>query len=205
MMRSSLIVVSALAAFAAQAQEGKRTEVDAAQPASASEKVERPVLVASRTNPPATVDTRAAAPASGGEPKAQSAGTPAERADCSAVESFLDGTELAVRTYEEPHAAPARGWMRAPFVAAVARCGRLYILQVRSKSREPWVVRQARVAVPSGVVLHVEALRSGALPDERAFNVVVVRAPPGAKLSTLRLDLSGEDGRVAQAEAGNLP
>lgn len=67
-MRSFIIVVSTLAALAAQAQEGKRTEVDAAKPAFASEKVEHPVLVAARTNPPVTRDTRASTPASEGSP-----------------------------------------------------------------------------------------------------------------------------------------
>jgi hypothetical protein len=205
MLRSFAVVVSALAAFAAQAQEGKSAESDAAKSASAAEKIDRPVLVASRTNPPATTDARVPAPASGGNPAAKPPGMPVEPADCSAIESFLDGTKLIVRAYQAPPTASANGWMRAPFVAAVARCGRLYILQVRSESRDPWVVRQARLATPGGVVLQVQALHSSERKDQRAVNVIVAKAPQGAKLPTLKLDLSGEDGRVAQAEVGDLP
>jgi len=205
MVRSLIVVVSALAAFAAQAQEGERTKVDRAKSGPASERVERPVLVASRTNPSVTTDTRVTASTSGGSPAAKPAGTPVAPTDCSVVETYLNGTDLAFRTYEEPRTAPTHGWQRAPFVAAVARCGRLYILQVRSKSRDPWVIRQARVAAPGGVVLQVQALRSSEMKDQRAINVIVAKAPPGARLQTLTLDLSGEDGRVAQTEAGELP
>lgn len=195
MMRSLIVVVSALAAFSAQAQEAKGTKAAAAKPASATEKVEPLVLAASRTNP-TTAE---------GSPAAKPPGTLVEPGDCSVVEAFLDGTKLAVRTYQAPRAAPTDGWQRAPFVAAVARCGRLYVLQVRSKSRDPWVIRQARVAAPGGVVLQVQALQSSARNDEATINVIVATAPQGAKLPTLKLDLAGEDGRVAQAEAGDLP
>src|SRR4051812_18069829 len=131
MLRSVSIVVSALFTSLVQAQETKAAEAAATKSDASSESVERPMLVASRTNPSATADTRATAPASGGSPGAKP-GTPVEPADCSAVESFLEGTNLVVRTYEAPATPPSKGWMRAPFVAAVARCGRLYILQVRS-------------------------------------------------------------------------
>lgn len=195
--------MSALATFSAQAQEAKGAK--AASASSAHEKGERPVLVAARTSPPATSDTRATGTANGGRPTAKRAGTPDEPADCSAVESFLEGRKLVVRTYEAPRTMPTRDWQRAPFVAAVARCDRLYILQLRSLSRDPWVVRQVRVATPDGVVLQVQALHAQELYDQVAVNVIVAKAPPGVKIPTLRLDLSGEDGRVAQADVGDLP
>jgi len=52
---------------------------------------------------------------------------------------------------------------------------------------------------PNGEVLQVEALFSRGLPGQRrrSVNAIVARAPAGAKLSRLRLDLSGEDGREA--------
>jgi hypothetical protein len=108
----------------------------------------------------------------------------------------------------DAEASGAKGWRQAPYVASVSHCGQVFVFQVQSRSQEAWVIRQARLEGPNGEVLQVEALLSKVLPvgqRHRTVNVIVARAPAGAKLSRLRLDLSGEDGRVAQTEAVDLP
>lgn len=125
MLRGLAIVVSALA-FSAQPQGTK--EVDATGAQSVPENAERPVLVASRTALPATAETRA----TGSTPTAK----PVERQRSPLTAPLSSRCSMALSSrsirYEAPCAAPAHGWTRAPFVATVVRCGRLYILQVKS-------------------------------------------------------------------------
>lgn len=213
MMRNLAIVVSALAAFAAQAQ-----QTQAAAPAESTntvgvpENAKPPVMLASRTSPGSTSGAaQTVAPAEGPDVGTKPRNTPATgsvRPDCSSVETYLGGGQLTVRMYPAPsdsEASGSKGWKKAPYVASVTHCGQVFVFQVRSQSREAWVIRQARLEGPNGEVLQVEALYPGELPDHRSVNVIVARVPVGVKLARLKLDLSGEDGRVAQAETGDLP
>ena len=216
-MRNLAIVVSALAALVAQAQQAQ-----AAVPATSTstagdpENTERPVMLASRTSPGSTSEAAQTAPLPESpdartKPQVTAVTGHAGHHDCSSVETYLGGGELAVRTYSAPpssEASGSKGWKRAPYVASVSHCGQVFVFQVMSRSQEAWVIRQARLEGPNGEVLQVEALLSKVLPVGRrhlTVNVIVARAPAGAKLSRLRLDLSGEDGRVAQTEAVDLP
>jgi hypothetical protein len=143
-MRSLMVVVSALAAFSAGAQEGKRTEVDASKSASMSERVERPVLVASRTNPPATADTRATAPARGGSPKAQAVGTPGDvlTAPLSSPFSMAPGSRSAhMRRHARHQPMDGRGhrsWppRRAVGVCTFSGCGAIHANRGSSAKHE---------------------------------------------------------------------
>lgn len=209
MLRGLAIVVSALAALAAQAQEAV-SEQPASGASGAADQVnaKRPVMLASRAAPSTTSDHAAVSIGNGADAGTKpQEGAPAKVAasDCSVVETYLAGGTLAVRTYEAPPDSRTSGWKRAPYVTSVTRCGRLYILQVMSVSQDTWVIRQARLEGPGGVVLPVEALHLGTGPAQRTVNVIVARASAGKKLLRLKLDLTGEDGRVAQAEVGDLP
>jgi hypothetical protein len=212
-MRNLAIVVSALAALAAQAQQTQATApAGNSNTGGVPENAERPVMLASRTSPDSTSGAPQTvapgeSPDAGTKPR-NAVATGTVRLDCSSVETYLGGGELTVRTYPAPddsEASATSGWKRAPYVASVSHCGQVFVFQVRSRSREAWVIRQARLEGPGGVVLRVEALYPGEHADHRSVNVIVARAPVGAKLSRLKLDLSGEDGRVAQAEAVDLP
>jgi len=214
MSRGFAIVVFTLAAFAAQAQETKGAEPAASTVAGVQqEKVEQPLLLASRTAPATlTGPSGTASPAGGANAGAKPAeGTAVEPTDCRIAETYLVLEKLVTRDYEAPirsQATSSNGWQQTPYVASVTRCGHLFVLQVVSLSRDVWVVRQARLEGPGREVLQTRALRSNAvntLKGPIAVNVITAKAPPGAKLSRLKLDLSGEDGRVAQVEVGDLP
>src|SRR4051812_21987197 len=213
MVRNLAIVVSAVAAFTAQAQQSQAAApAESTNTAGVPENAERPVMLVSRTNPGSTSSAAPTvapgeSPDAGTKPR-NAAATGPVRLDCSSVETYLGGGQLTVRTYPAPddsEASATSGWKRAPYVASVSHCGQVFVFQVRSRSREAWVIRQARLEGPDGVVLPVEALFSREQPNQRSVSVIVARAPVGAKLSRLKLDLSGEDGHVAQAEAVDLP
>lgn len=166
-------------------------------------------MLASRTTPTAPAARSPSAPVPGPNPDA---GTKAEDRsatdppDCSAVQAFLGVNRLSIRTYDPPPAKPtiASDRVRAPYVAAVARCGPRIILQVQSRSPGAWSVRQAHLESPGGELLEIEALHSGKL-NQWSVNVIVAKLPEGASITKLRLDMTGTDGRVAQAEVGDLP
>ncbi len=94
--------------------------------------------------------------------------------------------------------------MDLAYVSAVIHTGRCYILQVRSDPKEPWAITQARLEGQNGEVLKVHSLRfrRGSFND---FNLIVAEVPPGVEVTSLKLDLTGADGRVAQLEARELP
>jgi len=130
-------------------------------------------------------------------------------ADCSVLESLLNNRAPAVRHFAAPPAQPAkdryRGWGQAPHVRSVVRCGQRYFLQVHSQSADSWIVDHARVEGPQGETLQV------AKPEFRQqvvawdINVIVAEAPPGMKLSMLKVHMVGKDGRVAQTTVEALP
>jgi hypothetical protein len=212
-MRNLAVVMSALAALAAQAQQIQpAAPAESTNTAGVRENAERSVVLASRTSTGSTSGaTQPAAPGESPDTATKPRNTAATGTaghDCSSVETYLGGGELTVRTYPAPpasEASGAKGWKRAPYVASVSHCGQVFVFQVRSRSRDAWVIRQARLEGPNGELLQVDALFSREAPDRRSVNVIVARAPVGTRLSRLRLDLTGEDGRVAQAEVGDLP
>jgi hypothetical protein len=209
-MVRGLMVGLALAAAAAHAQERKGAEHADAAPA-ASEKP--PIVLASRSTP------EPRSPQLGRSPSLRDGGVDAgtltrESAlamavDCSIVETFRGGGAPEVRTYQapprEPRARQENAWDRAPYVAAVARCGRLYFFQILSQSRDAWVIDRARVEGPKGEALLANALPFNKLKEGFGVNVIAVEAPAGVKFSKLKFHLTGQDGRVAQPEARELP
>jgi hypothetical protein len=217
MVRGFVVLVSALAAVAAQAQDpvSSKAEAEAGAAATVPRKTDdHAVMLASRSAPvPSSVqlsaNARSPSPGARSDAGTTTSATPTSASDCSIVESLLGGSAPDVRTYRPPSsglASNSTSWGKAPYVAAIAHCGDLYILQVRSHSRDAWVVQRARrLEGPDGAVLQVEALRSRTLRASWTVNVIVAKAAPGAKLSKLRLHLSGEDGRVVQVEAEDVP
>ena len=137
-------------------------------------------------------------------------GTSDKRADCSGYNALLDGAPPVVRTYAPPSSASAESkqnaWKQPPFVGAIERCDNLYLVQVVSESKAPWIVAQARVEGPDGEALEVHAFGFKELKGTRlVINVIVAEAPPGVRHPDLTLHLVGENGRVAQVEARDVP
>jgi hypothetical protein len=130
-------------------------------------------------------------------------------ADCSIVETLLHSDVPAVRIYQPPRSAQTgpsnNAGERTPYVATVVRCGRLYIFQVRSRSKAPFVIGTARLEGPNGDILRVTALRSRKGGWSWDINIIVAEAPPGMEVPKIKLNLMSEDGRAAQLEAGGLP
>lgn len=116
---------------------------------------------------------------------------------------------LAVRSYSPPPPQSTKGWKEknAPYVGKAIHCGNRYVLQVKSLSAQPWVIKQATLEGPNGEVLKVQRLgfekgKRGAPWD---INAIVAEAPPGLEVSSLKLNLTDADGRVAQLEVRGLP
>jgi len=211
MMRGFAIVVSALVALAAQAQQTEGAEIAVGTATVPQESAERPVMLASRTVPAAlSGNARKTAPGGAGDAgtkPGEVAATEPAGPDCSIVETFLGGLTPAIRKYQSP-LPDSREQMteeRPPYVAAVAHCGQLYIFQIKSSAKDAWVVQGARLESPKGELLQVNALRFSALQDDWSVNVIVAEARPRMKVSRLKLHLTGQDGRVAQLEARDLP
>jgi len=206
-MARGLMVVLAVAATAAHAQEAKGG--GSTDPAT-SDGEEGAIMLAARTTPePRSV------------PLARNAGAPDAGTDAGTmireststtdyvISTYLSGGLPAVRTYQEPaqgaQEAQGNAWEQAPYVKSITRCGQLYIFQVLSESTNAWAIDRVRLEGPKGEALRVIALHSSTVGDRRSVNVIVAEAPPGTKLSKLKLHLTGQDGRVAQPEARDLP
>jgi len=143
---------------------------------------------------------------------------PAGLADCSVLESLLNDRAPAVRHYAAPPAPPSddrrNEWDRAPYVGAVVRCGQRYFLQVHSQSTarmrdvlsaDSWIIDQARVEGPQGETLQVAKPEFRQQAFRWGINVIVAEAPPGTKLSMLKVHMVGKDGWVAQTTVEELP
>lgn len=159
----------------------------------------------SRTGPlsPSTGTGRVSAGSGAGED------TSDMTADCSIVETLLHNDIPAVRIYQPPRSAqtgmPKDAGEQAPYLAAVVRCGRVYIFQIRTQSKDLFVIGEARLEGPNGETLRVTALRSRKEGWSWDINVIVAEAPPGMEVPKIKLNLMSEDGRAAQLEAGGLP
>jgi len=130
-------------------------------------------------------------------------------ADCSIVETFRTGGAPTVRTYQVPppeiRTPRDNAWDRAPYVKAVARCGRLLIFQVVSHSKDAWVVDRATLEESRGETFQANVLPFNTLEDGHSVNVIAAKVPAAVNFSKLKLHLVGKDGRVAEPEARDLP
>jgi hypothetical protein len=183
------MMMLALAATVAHAQESSEVS-EATQPA---------VALAS---PPT--------PASQSSPLVPSAGSSGGDGVRCLVDAYSTGGKPAIRDYQPPARSAAGGsetspWEQAPYVSSVTHCGRFYIVQVLSMSKDPWAIGHARVEDGHGNVLRVDDLSFNPLKGRFGVNVIVAEAPPGANVPTLTLDLMGTDGRVAQIVVKETP
>src|ERR1043165_1504289 len=125
MMRGFTVLVSALAALSAQAQDARTTKG-----------------AAKASNKPA---------------------------DCSVVDTYLAGGAPAVRTRQtslaEREGTQIKIWAQSPYVNSITRCGRLYIFQLWSRTKEGWIVDGAGLDGPKGEVLRTTPLRFKPLQD----------------------------------------
>lgn len=131
-------------------------------------------------------------------------GTSDKLADCPVFEGVLKGRILAVRTYPPPAKSRKNPRENPPYVGAAIRCGNRYVLEVMSKSKEPWVIKQATLVGPNGEVLQVQRL---GFEKGRDWDVngILADAPPEVGVTSLKLNLTGADGRVAQIDVRDLP
>jgi hypothetical protein len=124
--------------------------------------------------------------------------------DCGIQQSMLadEDPPVAVRSYE-PETQDG-----GPAVRRVGRCLARCIIQVWSQSKEPWVVKNARVEGPGGEVLKVTDIRSQPTAANKIISVINAERTNGAALRskmTLTLHITGEDGRVALLQDVELP
>jgi len=200
------MVVLALAATAAHAQEVKAAGHTGA--ATAANEDPPPIVLASRSTPEPRSSPLARSP---GSPDSGDAGTTIREGTAATdyvISTYLEGGGPVVRTYQAPASGPQEEpenvWERAPYVRSITRCGRFYIFQVWSSSTDAWAIDRARLEGPKGAALQVVAVHS-TVRDYLSINVIVAAAPPETKLSKVKLHLTGQDGRVAQPEARDLP
>jgi len=202
-MARGLMVVLAFAATVAHAQEAKGG--GSTDPATSEGREGTIMLVARATPAPSSAPAR-----STGSPDAGSTIRESNSAaDCSIVEIFLEGGTPVVRNYQVPSSESkelqGNAWVQPPYIKSVARCGQFYIFQIRSRSKKAWVIDRARLEGSKDELLSITALRFKGQKGGGSINVIVAEAPPGTKFSRLKLHLTGEDGRVAQPEARDLP
>jgi len=216
MGRGIAVLVSTLVAVSAKAQEAQRSSGDGQSRAApgAEAKADRLRMILASTTPMETQSTPLL-PSNGPAPQPHSdergvtrpAATPATT-DCSVVEALLGDAALAIRKYGAPPAEHDNSpWKTAPWVWRASRCGNRYFIQVKSRSSEPWVLQQARLEGPNGVVLKVDGVRSRSRRDGWDVNIIVAEVPEDAKAEfpLLRVHLAGEDGRVAVLDKVVLP
>jgi hypothetical protein len=220
MTRGIAMLVSALVTAPAQAQDARMSkgEVKAVQAVHqpALVKIDQPQVVLASTTPMGNRTTDlprsapSAQPGAGPGPGASSAQVAApEAVDCSVARSMLEDAPLTTRAYRPPKPPPGfdRTWREPPAVRRAAHCGDKYVIQVKSSSAEPWVLKAARLEGPNGTVLKVNAIQSRVDGDGWSFNVIMAEAPRGAggEYPLHRLHLIGEDGRVAVLDQVVLP
>jgi len=211
-MARGLMMVLAFATTVAQAQEATKAGKGTNRAAPSEGELRATVLTPPPVSGPRTAPlSRSTVSRAGGVAAGSMSGksAPDKRADCSGYNALLNGAPPVVRTYAPPSLAPdpnQNAWRQPPYVGAIERCDNLYLVQVVSRSMAPWIVSQARVEGPNGEALHVHAFGFKELEGKRrGINVIVAEAPPGVRHPNLTLHLVGENGRVAQVEARNVP
>jgi hypothetical protein len=217
MVRGIAVLTSALAAVGAQAQDAQPSrdngKIVLVTPDSSKGGDQLKIVLAS-TTPMADQNARTSpdSPAKGSStaPNARAIpdqGTSTAPADCS-EEALLSDAPLAIRVYKaSPPAHWGNFWKEPPAVSKATHCGSKYIIQVRSRSADPWVLKAARLEGAGGELLKVERVRSRLGEDGWTRNIITVEVPQGvgADFPLLKLHLVGEDGRVALLDGVVLP
>lgn len=89
---------------------------------------------------------------------------------------MFEDAPLTDRRYKSLLSFRDPSWEEAPSVSRATRCGRKYLIQVMSRSKEPWLVKEARLEGPNGVLLKVKGIRSG-VRRRHAITIIVARCP----------------------------
>ncbi len=218
-MRSLAVLMSALVALSAQAQDASTTESEGKPaPAARSAKVKRSLLIASRAQP---VERGRPVP----EPSAPQAkpdagvdaSTRAGPIDCGMTQWISSEKEVpvAVRFYPEREPAaspqedgPGRTWNAALKPWKAGRCLQKYFIQVRNSSKEPWAIKDAALEGADGEILKVTDVQSYLDPDQGNITIVVAEKTKGAAEPNYRVakfHLIGKDGRVIALPGFDLP
>jgi hypothetical protein len=116
--------------------------------------------------------------------------------------------EIAAQRSPEYSAEQRKAWDDAPKVFKAGRCGQKYMIQVQSRSKEQWAIKEARLEGAGGEVLKVTGIRSRLDPGDWNINLIVAvrtHAIAEADYQLLRVYLVGEDGRVAILQEVALP
>jgi hypothetical protein len=208
MLRILAVLVSTLVAMSAQAQD--------APTAPPAEGTQPDPLLGSRAplegDHPLSPTAKPAQPDAGTD-----ATTPDEPDDCGMEQSFFDqaAPPVAIRIY--PPATPAASpegdgqplaWDIPPAVFKVGRCGRKYIIQIKSESKERYAIKDATLFGPGGEILKVIRIRSGTVSRATSINVITVERAKNVSEPDLRViffQVIGADGRTFVLQAVKFP
>jgi hypothetical protein len=203
----SLALTLALVAMSVQAQEASTPE---------GEKKRAPSATAPAAEGEQSQALMASIEPAGSQRPALPPSTPAARSDAGAEAGPQQkptdcGIQQAMLVDEDPPVAVSlynsQTQSDRPRVSRAGRCFRKCILQLKTESKEPWVIKNARVEGPGGEVLKVTDIRSR--PDaDKTISVIEAERTNGPALSSkmlLTLHLVAEDGRVALLQDVELP
>ena len=221
MVREVVMLMSALVAASASAQDMEPARMEDEDVPVRTQAVEgsQPQILVASTTPienrsallPANGPTTPSQPGDGADERTASK-RDAEPAtmDCSVVEALLEDAVLASRIYKsapKPSVGESSSWLSPPVVRRATHCGDRYIILVKSRSTEPWVLKAARLEGAGGKMLKVRGVRTRLGEEDWNYNLLVVEAPQGAEpdYPLSKIHLTGEDGRVALVEGVVLP
>ena len=207
MLRSLAVLMSALVAMSAQAQDVSKTGSEGQPaPAARSTKAKRKPAIASKAQPlesapQAKPDARVAAP------------TSEEPPSCGMGEwiSVDQPAPSATRFYDPAVAAASpqlAGWKAVPRVRKAGRCLRKYFIQVLSSSKEPWTVQDATLVGADGEILKVIDIQAYGNTKIGNINIIVAEKQKGVAepdYTVVAFRLVGTDGRSAVIQNVKLP
>jgi hypothetical protein len=218
-VRSLAVLMSALVAMSAQAQDASTAGSEGKPaPAARSKKAKRRPATATRAQP---VESGAPVP----QPSALQA-KPDAGVDASIPEDpphcgmgqwiFSDEpAPVAIRFYPEgtavalPQEAGLRQtWKTPPEVWKVGRCLDKYFIQLRSSSKKPWELKDAMLVGAEGEILRVTDVRSRLGANNKSINIVEAERTKGVTEPNYRLAtlvLVGKDSRIAILQNLELP
>ena len=183
MLRKLAVLLSALVAVSVLAQD-----------ASTPEPQEKPAAAAPAASP--------------AEPAAEvDAGAPEEPDDCGLHQWARETDDekeppFGLRSYEP--APPSldrrqkKAWIVPPGITRAGRCLSRYYLLVRSESKEPWVIKEAKLVGADGKVLKVIEIDPKQVPPNVSLNVITAvrtEGATGANYVLRTIELKGKDGR----------
>jgi hypothetical protein len=206
MLRSLAVLVSALVAVSAQAQDASTPKVEEkpALAAPSPEGEQSPVVLTPRgpVAPPAKLDAEV------------DASTHEEPDKCGIEQSLYDGKDVPVgaRSYKatspNPDGQQRKTWTAPPRVENVGRFRQSYFIQVVSESDEQWVVRDAKLVGSDGKLLEVVRIRPRKPGGNVSLNIITAVRTEGTAEPDYMLDtilLSGKDGRAIVLQNISLP